>query len=82
MNENYDAYAVAIITIFGAITIGGLMAAALAFNHRDAFFFCLGSATAAWLSGYAVFFDRPRTFIVLCLIAVLMAMAATILLAF
>lgn len=82
MEENYDTYAVAISTVFGAIIIGGLMAAAIAFSERDAFFFALGAATAAWLAGYAIFFDRPRTFMVLVGIAVLMSVAATVLIAF
>ncbi|WP_173933591.1 hypothetical protein [Chelativorans sp. Marseille-P2723] len=82
MEENYDAFAVAISTIFGAVVIGGLMAAALAFGERDAFFFSLGAATAAWLSGYAIFFDKPRTFMALVAVAVLMAVGATLILAF
>lgn len=82
MNENYDAYAVAIIIVFGAVIIGGLMAAAIAFGQSDGFFFALGAATAAWISGYAVFFDRPRTFMVFVGISVLMAIAATLVLAF
>ena len=41
MNDRYDAYAAATIVTFGAIVIGGLMAAALAFGERDAFFFAL-----------------------------------------
>ncbi len=82
MNENYDAFAVAISTIFGAVIIGGLMAAAIAFGERDAFFFALGAATAAWIAGYAIFFDRPRTFMVLVALAMLMSIGATIILAF
>ncbi|WP_274427228.1 hypothetical protein [Chelativorans sp. YIM 93263] len=82
MNEQYDTYAVAIIIVFGALVIGGLMAAAMAFGERDAFFFALGAATAAWISGHAVFFDRPRTFIILVVVATLMAIGSTLVLAF
>ncbi|MCT8988999.1 hypothetical protein NYR54_01640 [Chelativorans sp. SCAU2101] len=82
MEENYDSFAVTISTVFGAIIVGGLMAAALVYGERDAFFFALGAATAAWLAGYAIFFDRPRTFMALVGIAVLMSLGATIILAF
>ncbi|MDZ5697694.1 hypothetical protein [Chelativorans sp. M5D2P16] len=82
MNEHYDTYAVAIIIVFGAMIIGGLMAGAVAFGARDAFFFALGAATAAWLSGYAVFFDRPRTFMICVAVSIAMAIGATIVLAF
>ncbi|UUP19550.1 hypothetical protein [Nitratireductor thuwali] len=80
MNEKYDAYAAAIIVTFGAMIIGGLMAAGIAFNVRDAFLFALGAATAAWLAGYAMFFDRARTFLVLTGLSVLSSLAAFILL--
>lgn len=82
MNENYDAYAVAIIIAFGALIIAGLMGAALVYGQRDAFFFALGASAAAWLSGYAVFLDRPRSFMVLVGLSVAMAVAATLVLAF
>lgn len=80
MNENYDTYAVAIIIVFGALIVGGLMAAGLTFGERDAFLFALGAAATAWLSGYAVFFDRPRTFAVCIAVSVAMAIASTIVL--
>lgn len=82
MNTNYDTYAVAIIIAFGSIIIGGLMAAAIGFGERDSFFFALGAATSAWLAGYAVFFDRPRTFMSFVALATLMAMASAFVLAF
>ncbi len=82
MNERYDAYAVAIIVTFGAIIIGGLMAAAIASGEQDAFMFALGSATAAWAAGYAMFFDWARSFMGLIALSIAMAIAATVLLAF
>ncbi|MCR4268814.1 hypothetical protein [Nitratireductor sp. ZSWI3] len=82
MNERYDAYAVAIIVTFGAIIIGGLMAAAIASGERDSFMFALGAATAAWAAGYAMFFDWARTFMALIVLSMAMAIAATIILAF
>jgi energy-converting hydrogenase Eha subunit G len=82
MNDSFEAYAVAVIVVFGAVTIGGLMAAAIAFGERDGFFFSLGAGAAAWAAGYAIFFDRPRAYIVCLSIAVLMAIAATLTIAF
>lgn len=82
MNERYDAYAVAIIVTFGAIIIGGLMAAAIASGERDAFMFALGAATAAWAAGYAMFFDWARSFMGLIMLSIAMAIAATVILAF
>lgn len=82
MNEQYDTFAVAIIIVFGALVIGGLMAASIAFSERDAFFLALGAATAAWISGHAVFLDRPRTFITFEAVATAMAIGSTLILAF
>lgn len=81
MNENYEVYAVAVIIVFGAATIGGLMGASIGFGERDAFFFSLGSAAVAWVAGYAIFFDRPRTFIACVALSVLMAIASALVLA-
>ncbi|WP_309084344.1 hypothetical protein [Chelativorans sp.] len=82
MNDNFEAYAVAVIIAFGAVTIGGLMAATIAFGERDGFLFSLGSGAAAWLAGYAIFFDRPRGYMVCLGVSVLMAVAATLVFAF
>ncbi|CAN0653066.1 hypothetical protein JF546_01085 [Nitratireductor aquimarinus] len=82
MNDRYDAYAAATIVIFGAIVIGGLMAASLSFGERDAFFFALGAATSAWCAGYAMFLDKARVFVALTALAVAMSIAAAVLLGF
>lgn len=82
MNDRYDAYAAATIVTFGAIVIGGLMAAALSFGERDAFFFALGAGTSAWGAGYAMFLDKARVFVGLTALAVAMSIAAAILLGF
>jgi hypothetical protein len=62
MEDNYEKYAVAVIIVFGALIIGGLMAAGLAMGDRPAFLWSLGSAFLAWVSGHAVLFDRPRIY--------------------
>ncbi|CAG1005219.1 MAG: hypothetical protein F9K19_06595 [Rhizobiaceae bacterium] len=78
MEDNYEKYAIAVIIVFGAVIIGGLMAATIAFGDRSGFLFALGSATAAWIAGHAMLFDRPRFYGGLIVIATLMAIAATI----
>src|SRR5690606_22073235 len=44
MEDNFEKYAVAVIIVFGAVIIGGLMAAAVSWRDRDAFLFALGAA--------------------------------------
>ena len=62
MEDNYEKYGVAVIIVFGAMIIGGLMAAGLAMGDRPACLWSLGSAALAWVSGHAVLFDRPRLY--------------------
>ncbi len=81
MEDNYEKYAVAVIIVFGAVIIGGLMAATIALGDRSGFFFALGAATCAWIAGHAMLFDRPRVYGVLIALATLMSVAATIALA-
>ncbi|ESW84062.1 hypothetical protein [Mesorhizobium sp. LSJC280B00] len=64
--------------MFGALIIGGLMAAGLSFGRRSTFFFALGGATAAWISGNALLLDRPRIYALFVGIAALMLIASTI----
>ncbi len=78
MEDNYEKYAIAVIIVFGAVIIGGLMAASIAFGDRSGFLFALGSATAAWIAGHAMLFDRPRVYGVLIVVAALMSIASTI----
>lgn len=78
MEDNYEKYAVAVIIVFGAVIVGGLMGASIGFGHRPGFLFALGSATAGWIAGHAMLFDRPRIYGLLIAIAVLMAVASTV----
>jgi hypothetical protein len=78
MEDNYEKYAIAVIIVFGAVIIGGLMTANLVYGDRSGFLFALGSATAAWIAGHAMLFDRPRTYGILIVIATLMSVASTI----
>ncbi|QKD20384.1 hypothetical protein HGP13_35510 [Mesorhizobium sp. NZP2077] len=77
-NNDFEKYAVAVIIVFGALIIGGLMAASMAFGHRNGFLFALGGATSAWISGNALLLDRPRIYALFVGIAALMLIASTI----
>lgn len=78
MEDNYEKYAIAVIIVFGAVIIGGLMTANLVYGDRGGFLFALGSATAAWIAGHAILFDRPRVYGGLIVLATLMSIASTI----
>lgn len=82
MDDNFDKAGIAVIIVFGALIIGGLMAANLAIGDRNGFLFALGSAFAAWIAGHIVLFDMPRVYAVLIAVAALMAVASTIAYAF
>ena len=82
MEDNFEKYAVAVIIVFGAVIIGGLMAAAVSWHDRDSFLFALGAATAAWIAGHAMIIDLPRAYAALIVVAILMALASTIALVF
>lgn len=60
--NNYEGFAVSVIIVFGALIIGGLMAANITLADKDGFLFALGAAGTAWLSGHAVLFNRPRLY--------------------
>ncbi|MBZ9739285.1 hypothetical protein LB563_09235 [Mesorhizobium sp. CO1-1-4] len=76
--NDFEKYAVAVIIVFGALIIGGLMAASMTFGHRNGFLFALGGATSAWISGNALLLDRPRIYALFVGIAALMLIASTI----
>jgi hypothetical protein len=77
-SNDFEKYAVAVIIVFGALIIGGLMAASLALGHRNGFLYALGGATAAWISGNALLLDRPRIYALFVGVAAVMLIASTI----
>lgn len=78
MEDNYEKYAIAVIIVFGAVIVGGLMGASIGFDNRIGFLFALGSALAGWIAGHAMLFDRPRIYGMLIVIATLLAIASTV----
>ncbi|KQZ81458.1 hypothetical protein ASD64_10415 [Mesorhizobium sp. Root157] len=82
MDDNFDKAGIAVIIVFGALILGGLMAANLAIGDRNGFLFALGAAFTAWIAGHVVLFDLPRIYAALIGIAALMALASTVSFAF
>jgi hypothetical protein len=78
MEENIEKYGVSVIVVFGALIIGGLMAATISFGHRNGFLFALGAATAAWVAGFTMVLNLPRLYGVIVAISILMAVFATL----
>src|ERR1041384_3219247 len=76
--NDFEKNAIAVIIVFGALIIGGLMAASMTFGHRNGFLFALGGATAAWISGNALLLDRPRIYALFVGIAALMLVGSTL----
>lgn len=78
MEQEFDVSAIAIIVVFGALTIGGLMGATISFGERDGFLFTLGSSMSAWATGYAMIYGRPNAFRWLLVLTVVFALLATL----
>jgi len=78
MEDNYERYAIAVIIVFGAVIVGGLMGASIGFDRPPGFLFALGAAFCGWIAGHAMLFDRPRIYGVLIVIATLMAIGSTV----
>ena len=78
MDDNFDKAAIAVIIVFGALIVGGLMAANLVVGDRNGFLFALGAGFAAWIAGHMMLFDLPRTYAVLVGVAAIMAVASTL----
>ncbi|MEK1888676.1 MAG: hypothetical protein AAAB35_14130 [Phyllobacterium sp.] len=78
--DNFEKYALAIMVVFGALIIGGLMAVHIAWIHKAGFLFALGAAVVVWSAGFAVLFDKPRLYGLLLLIATALITASVVVL--
>ncbi len=72
--DKFENYALALMVVFGALVIGGLMAVHIAWFHKAGFLLALGAAVVVWAAGFAVLFDKPRLYglsllVAICLIA-------------
>lgn len=77
MERDFEIAAIIIIAVFGALTIGGLMAATIAYGERAGFLLALGASTLAWGAGHAMILQKPAAFRWLVIAAVVMAAAGT-----
>jgi hypothetical protein len=78
MDDNFDKAAIAVIIVFGAIILGGLMAANLVVGDRNGFLFALCAAFLAWIAGHMILFDLPRAYAFLVAGAAVMAVCSTL----
>lgn len=73
-----EKFAIMLLTIFGALVLGGLMAVGIAWHDKSTFVFALASSIAAWAASIPVMFDRPRIYGVLFIVCVLLAAASVV----
>ena len=78
MDDNFVKAASAGIIVFGALIIGGLMAANLVMGHRNGFLYALGAAGTAWIAGHMILFDLPRAYAFMVAASFLLAFASTL----
>ncbi|MGE0499971.1 MAG: hypothetical protein AB7I79_12015 [Rhizobiaceae bacterium] len=81
MEDNYEKYAIAVIIVFGAVAIAGLMGANIVLNDRVGFLLALASAACGWIAGHAMLFDQPRIYGLLIVVAAVCAVGSTVALA-
>ena len=67
--DNFEKYALALMVVFGALIIGGLMAVHIAWVRKAGFLYALAAAIVVWAAGFAVLFDKPRVYGFLLLVA-------------
>lgn len=80
MEDNYERYAIAVIIVFGAVAIAGLMAANIVIGDRNGFLLALAASAAGWIAGHAMLFDQPRVYGLLIVLAALCAIGSTVML--
>jgi hypothetical protein len=78
--DNFEKYALALMVVFGALIIGGLMAVHIAWGHKAGFLYALGAAVIVWGAGFAVLFDKPRLYGLLLLVATALITASVVVL--
>jgi hypothetical protein len=78
--DNFEKYALALMVVFGALIIGGLMAVHIAWAHKAGFLYALGAAVVVWAAGFAVLFDKPRLYGLLLLFATALITASVVVL--
>ena len=70
--DHFEKLGFAIMVVFGAIVIVGLIGVGIAWNDKPAFLYALSAASAVWVSSFAVVFDRPRIFGLMLIVAMVL----------
>lgn len=68
--DHFEKLGFAIMVVFGAIIIVGLLAFGIGWEDKPAFLYALSAAVAVWVSSFAVVFDRPRIFGLMLVVAI------------
>jgi len=69
--DDYEKFATALLLVFGALIVGGMMALHIAIGSKAGFLFALGAGIVGWFSAFAILFDKPRVYFWLIILAVL-----------
>ena len=69
--DDYEKVATALLILFGALIIGGLMAVHIAVGNKAGFIFALSGGIVGWFSAFAILLDRPKIYLGLIILAVL-----------
>jgi len=75
--DDYEKFATALLIVFGAVIVGGMMALSIAIGSKACFLFALGAGILGWFSAFAVLFDKPRIYFWL-IVAAILCIAASI----
>lgn len=74
--DDYEKFATALLIVFGALIVGGMMALHIAIGSKPGFLFALGAGIIGWFSSFAVLFDKPRVYFWLIILAILCVSAS------
>ena len=69
--DDYEKFATGLIIVFGALIIGGLLAAHLVAMNRAGCMFALSAGIMGWFSAFAILFDKKKAYLILIILSVL-----------
>jgi len=69
--DDYEKFATALLIVFGALIVGGMMALSIVIGSKPCFLFALGAGVLGWFSSFAVLFDKPRVYFWLIVAAII-----------
>lgn len=74
--DDYEKFATALLIVFGALVVGGMMALHITIGNKSGFLFALGAGVVGWFSAFIVLFDKPRVYFWLIILAILCVAAS------